>query len=140
MEKIKLKQVEEEYFKLIESKENVPVSQATETSAQPNSQTIAGLFTPTPEQQKLLQHRKELAQALLETQTETTNGNTVVQQVSTPPDIDTILRLESLPNLVENASLGREAPKDKTETETNTTQQNIQRGNKTRPAIKVSVQ
>jgi hypothetical protein len=136
MEKIKLKQVEEEYFKLIESKETAPTTQPTEgTQIGQSNQTIAGLFTPTPEQQKLLQHKQELAQALIDPQ-----GNPIVR-MSTPPDTNISFQLENLPNLVEHASLGREAPKDTTETETTeTTQQDIQGRKSFRPSIKVSVQ
>ena len=137
MEKIKLKQVEEEYFKLIESKETAPTSQTTDgAQAGQSSQTIAGLFTPTPEQQKLLQHKQELAQALLETQ-----GNPIVR-MPTPPDTNISFQLENLPNLVEHASLGREAPKDTTEekTDTEAEKKNIQGWKSSRPSIKVSVQ
>jgi hypothetical protein len=138
MEKIKLKQVEEEYFKLIESKENAPTAQPADTAqgAQSN-QTIAGLFTPTPEQQKLLQHKQELAQALLETSPPDTQAIPILR-MPTPPDQSVLFQLETLPNLVEHASLGREAPKD-AEEET-ATQQNIQGRNTVRPSIKVSVQ
>lgn len=85
MEKIKLKQVEEEYFKLIDAKE------AKAPQEQKN-----GLFSLTPDQQKLLEHRQELADALLQRQ------NSVQ---------------ENLPNLVDEApneatqdSQGRPSP------------------------------
>jgi hypothetical protein len=136
MEKIKLKQVEEEYFKLIESKENAPTAQPTDTAqgAQSN-QTIAGLFTPTPEQQKLLQHKQELAQALLETSPPDTQINPILR-MPTPPDQSVLFQLETLPNLVENASV----PKD-TEEETAGSAQKVTQGRNTvRPSIKVSVQ
>lgn len=132
MEKIKLKQVEEEYFKLIENKENAPTAQTTEGPQGAHSnQTIAGLFTPTPEQQKLLQHKQELAQALLDTE-----GNPIVR-MTTPPDTNISFQLENLPNLVEHASL-REAPKDTTEEAA--AQQDTEGRKSFRPSIKVSVQ
>ncbi len=91
MEKIKLKQVEEEYFKLIEAKETRP----QETGPRRASQSVPGLFSLTPDQQKLLEHKQELADALLQRQ------NSVQ---------------ENLPNLVDEASneaqdsQGRPAP------------------------------
>jgi hypothetical protein len=81
IEKIKLKQVEEEYYKLIESTENSTNNHHTHQSSLargsskniliPSSPTgstknIAGLYMPTPEQQTLLTHQKELMNALVE--------------------------------------------------------------------------
>ena len=145
MEKIKLKQVEEEYFKLIEAKDNTPAAQPAEngssTTTQPHNQVIAGLFTPTPEQQKLDQHRQELAQALLQSTPPDVQGNPIVR-MPTPPDISAPFQLENLPNLVENASLMARRSSDKTEeTEAGQTQEQDLQGRKsTRPSIKVSVQ
>jgi hypothetical protein len=136
MEKIKLKQVEEEYFKLMESKDNIPITQTTDGQTAQSNQTIAGLFTPTPEQQKLLQHKQELAHALLDTSPTDAQGNPIVR-MPTPPDQSVFFQLESLPNLVENAS----GSKDATETEeTKKDTETTQGGLKTRPSIKVSVQ
>jgi hypothetical protein len=72
LEKIKLKQVEEEYYKLIDqhhANTNTP-KKAQESSENPESSTIdpkliAGLYTPTPSANQLLAHRQELANALL---------------------------------------------------------------------------
>jgi len=77
IEKIKLKQVEEEYYKLIDSNdghEKHPTASRTglmrgESSnailQNGGSKKIAGLYMPTPEQQELLIHQKELANALV---------------------------------------------------------------------------
>ena len=72
MEKIKLKQVEEEYFKLIESQNantNTPKKAQNSNENSENStidpKLIAGLYTPTPSVNQLLAHRQELANALL---------------------------------------------------------------------------
>ena len=70
IEKIKLKQVEEEYYKLVDSNHNggsndkqtaVDISGA----AVPESKTIAGMYAPTPGQDQLLAHQQELAKALV---------------------------------------------------------------------------
>jgi hypothetical protein len=69
IEKIKLKQVEEEYYKLSDSHTNpgqpnksgiVDVSGAQ----QQDSRTIAGLYAPTPDQAQLILHQQELFRAL----------------------------------------------------------------------------
>ena len=68
LEKIKLKQVEEEYYKLLEhGRENqqdkhivVDLSGNTIDS----SKMVAGMFTPTPNQNQLLEKQMELAKAL----------------------------------------------------------------------------
>jgi hypothetical protein len=72
LEKIKLKQVEEEYYKLIESHHtntNTPKkgseSQETSEGSTIDPKLIAGLYTPTPSANQLLAHRQELANALL---------------------------------------------------------------------------
>jgi hypothetical protein len=68
LEKIKLKQVEEEYFKLIESQPSSGTpKKSTETTEAPtiDHKLIAGLYTPTPNVKQLLAHKQELANALL---------------------------------------------------------------------------
>lgn len=80
MEKIKLKQVEEEYFKLIEEKDKTTAQNDPNAIKQRDNKMIAGLFTPTPDQQKLLDHQQEIAVALLQ------EGN--------------------LPNLIDGATIG----------------------------------
>ena len=69
IEKIKLKQVEEEYYKLSDSHTNpgqpnksaiIDVSGAQ----QQESRTIAGLYAPTPDQAQLILHQQELFRAL----------------------------------------------------------------------------
>jgi len=77
LEKIKLKQIEEEYYKLIDTnevtdKEKKP-SQLLSTksfykdgTSESGDNSIAGLYIPTPEQIELLNHQKELANALIQ--------------------------------------------------------------------------
>jgi hypothetical protein len=72
LEKIKLKQVEEEYYKLIESYQantNTPKkaseSQETAETSSIDPKLIAGLYTPTPSINQLLAHKQELANAIL---------------------------------------------------------------------------
>lgn len=83
MEKIKLKQVEEEYFKLIEAKDTHPAHTQDGTQRRASQAIVPGLFSPTPDQQKLLEHKQELAVALLKRQ-------------------DTVT--ENLPNLVDDTA------------------------------------
>jgi hypothetical protein len=71
LEKIKLKQVEEEYYKLLEHTVNNGTNQpekslATDSSGLPvdPSKVVAGLYTPTPNQQQLLEKQVELATAI----------------------------------------------------------------------------
>jgi hypothetical protein len=89
IEKIKLKQVEEEYYKLIDSheaaeKDKAMTNQLISTKSmngnmliqnQKNSNLIAGLYMPTPEQQTLIDHQQALANALLQ------NGASLPTQV-----------------------------------------------------------
>jgi hypothetical protein len=73
LEKIKLKQVEEEYYKLIESHHtnttNTPKKasdlQETSESSAIDPKLIAGLYTPTPNVNQLLAHKQELANVLI---------------------------------------------------------------------------
>jgi hypothetical protein len=68
IEKIKLKQVEEEYFKLTDASSHGSDkqfgSEAAGTSQPPESKLIAGLYAPTPDQQGLLLHQQQLARAI----------------------------------------------------------------------------
>jgi len=77
MEKIKLKQIEEEYYKLVDTQNEDtvkhtphPPSSLTQTSEQnqndKSSRNIAGLYMPTPEQNELIIHKQELANALVQ--------------------------------------------------------------------------
>ncbi len=71
MEKIKLKQVEEEYYKLIEqAKHQTTTAPVTGTTTAPTDQppadkVIAGLYTPTPSQTDLTSHQQVLAAAVI---------------------------------------------------------------------------
>ncbi len=73
LEKIKLKQVEEEYYKLIEQSKPVGgggVSSAGPTGAatadtHPAEKTIAGLLMSTPSQNEIISHQKVLAEAVI---------------------------------------------------------------------------
>jgi hypothetical protein len=78
IEKIKLKQVEEEYYKLIETNEtnekqksnenhltSMKFTQYKNESNNKRDNNIAGLYIPTPEQNELILHQKELANALI---------------------------------------------------------------------------
>lgn len=71
IEKIKLKQVEEEYYKLSESQSNSNQNKQTTVDVsggpqqqQQDSRTIAGLYAPTPDQAQLILHQQELLRAL----------------------------------------------------------------------------
>jgi hypothetical protein len=68
IEKIKLKQVEEEYYKLTESHGGAAQGEkhtAVDVSGGPqDSRTIAGLYAPTPDQAQLILHQQELLRAL----------------------------------------------------------------------------
>ena len=101
IEKIKLKQVEEEYYKLIESGEHnnnnhhanqsslargISKNQLVSSSPTNSVKNIAGLYMPTPEPQSLLSHQKELANALIE------NG------VTFPTKVDGSLSLQEKEN------------------------------------------
>jgi hypothetical protein len=90
MEKIKLKQVEEEYFKLIEAKEAHPPQ---------GQQGQPGLYVPTPDQQKLLEHKQELAVALLQGQPTTQENlpnliDEAVQERGQPPSAPTTVSVQ----------------------------------------------
>jgi hypothetical protein len=72
MEKIKLKQVEEEYYKLIESHGGSSGSGSSGAGAEPTTghdkhheKHIAGLYTPTPDVSELLSHQQQIARALM---------------------------------------------------------------------------
>lgn len=69
IEKIKLKQVEEEYFKVGDSATkdkhlHTDLSGNTTVAGTQDSKVIAGIFAPTPDQDTLLQHQQRLAQAV----------------------------------------------------------------------------
>jgi hypothetical protein len=59
MEKIKLKQVEEEYFKLTEPANH---DKHIYTDGVPDTKLLAGLYSPTPETRDLLVHQQDLVQ------------------------------------------------------------------------------
>lgn len=68
MEKIKLKQIEEEYQKLIESQTHHAhphEKQYVNDSSSMETKMIAGLYTPTPSQGELMSHKQELANVLV---------------------------------------------------------------------------
>jgi len=89
LEKIKLKQVEEEYYKLIDSNDAADKDKQHTTHLMnmksisgnefqqygKTSRNIAGLYMPTPEQQQLLDHQQTLANALVQ------NGTNLHPQV-----------------------------------------------------------
>lgn len=68
IEKIKLKQVEEEYYKLLEHGGNNQQDKHTVVDLSGGvidpSKMVAGMFTPTPNQNQLLEKQAELAKAL----------------------------------------------------------------------------
>ena len=66
IEKIKLRQVEEEYYKLTESSATQSATKTldTLTNQVPDSKIIAGLYTPTPAQNELIRTEQQLAKAL----------------------------------------------------------------------------
>lgn len=68
LEKIKLKQVEEEYYKLLEATTATQHDKHTvidlSGNAVDSSKMVAGMFTPTPSQNQLLEKQMELAKAL----------------------------------------------------------------------------
>jgi hypothetical protein len=59
LEKIKLKQVEEEYFKLIETNSDKHHGSQPPTN-EIDAKSIAGLYSPTPQQNELVSHRDAL--------------------------------------------------------------------------------
>lgn len=68
IEKIKLKQVEEEYYKWLDAQQptNTAVVDVSGASVEKKeSKTIAGLYTPTPDTAQLLNHQQQIANALL---------------------------------------------------------------------------
>jgi hypothetical protein len=89
MEKIKLKQVEEEYFKLTEPANHDKHSYADSI---PDTKMLAGLYSPTPQTNDLLVHQEGLAQPPFSTlrvdglpNTEATRGETSPTSQSTVP-------------------------------------------------------
>ena len=68
IEKIKLKQVQEEYFKVLESlEEHHAPGQAPVPPGGIQQNMVAGMFNPTPTQAQLQEHQAVLARALLPT-------------------------------------------------------------------------
>jgi hypothetical protein len=72
IEKLKLKQIDEEYYKAVDSNQNrgsndknttIEVTGSVGNSSE--SKTIAGMYAPTPGQDQLLAHQQELAKALV---------------------------------------------------------------------------
>ena len=71
IEKIKLKQVEEEYYKLVDSNHSSnsgsierPAIVEVSGTVVPENKMIAGMYAPTPGQDQLLAHQQELAKIL----------------------------------------------------------------------------
>ena len=66
MEKIKLKQVEEEYYKLMDTQSSTDKHHTVDVSGSSieTSKMVGGLFVPTPSTEELLQKQKELAKAI----------------------------------------------------------------------------
>lgn len=70
MEKIKLKQVEEEYYKLVEhekhgTKAETMTNSTTNEQQDKHDRHIAGLYTPTPDVSQMLMHQQQIAKALM---------------------------------------------------------------------------
>jgi Protein of unknown function (DUF4231) len=67
LEKIKLKQVEEEYYKLLDNPSGVPTDKHTVVDVSGSqvdpSKVVGGMFVPTPSTDQLLQKQVELAKA-----------------------------------------------------------------------------
>lgn len=74
LEKIKLKQIEEEYYKWLDNQQNSTTQAKAKIEdnhtihnsekSQIDEKTIAGLYTPTPDQNQLIKHQREIAHAL----------------------------------------------------------------------------
>jgi hypothetical protein len=85
LEKIKLKQVEEEYFKLIET--NSDKHHSSQQTTEIDAKSIAGLYAPTPQQNELVSHRDSLlARAISGRQVESHNERrgSVAAQAAAP--------------------------------------------------------
>lgn len=72
LEKLKLKQVEEEYYKVQDNEKKTDEKQA-EQGATPDK-TIAGMFSPTPNQMQLSAHQQELAKAIVQISSNLVDG------------------------------------------------------------------
>lgn len=95
LEKIKLKQVEEEYYKLLEASSGSHNDKHTIVDLSGNtvdpSKMVAGMFTPTPSQNQLLEKQMELAKALGLTSTNTLHPiqGAVINEKAATPDTKT---------------------------------------------------
>lgn len=93
IEKIKLKQVSEEYYKQLEHS-----SEESQQGKQGQAaKTVAGMFQPTPTQRELLEYKADIARALQEV--DGTSGNAV-----TKPYANTLIRLPSVDGSEDEAS------------------------------------
>jgi hypothetical protein len=85
IEKIKLRQVEEEYYKLTESSSTQTATKTMDvlTNQVPDSKIIAGLYTPTPAQNELIRTEQELVKAL--SQARVDGASSDAQRTASPP-------------------------------------------------------
>jgi hypothetical protein len=95
IEKIKLKQVEEEYYKLVDTQSEDSAKHAAhhpngteQTNGQihsdKSSRNIAGLYLPTPEQNELISHKQELANALIQNGVKLEKNDSPVKKINIP--------------------------------------------------------
>lgn len=64
LERIRMKQIQEEYFKLLDSKEKGPVDLSGNGVGPVDGRSVAGMYLPTPDQHVLQERRQELARAI----------------------------------------------------------------------------
>lgn len=72
LEKLKLKQVEEEYYKVQDNEKKTDEKQAEQGGTA--DKTIAGMFSPTPSQMQLNAHQQELAKAIVQISSNLVDG------------------------------------------------------------------
>jgi len=94
IEKIKLRQVEEEYYKLVDTQNEESIKHAPNHPPSTDqgkdlhdksSRNIAGLYMPTPEQNELIIHTQELANALVQNGVKLENTTSVKKLTIQPP-------------------------------------------------------
>lgn len=97
IEKIKLKQIEEEYYKLTDShgtanqgdKHTIVDVSGAQQQQQQDSRTIAGLYAPTPDQAQLILHQQELLRALSPQRLDGRPQNAPTATTQSSPQIET---------------------------------------------------
>jgi hypothetical protein len=115
MEKIKLKQVEEEYYKSIDHtlETNSQKSGHHDLSGNTtNSRTIAGLYHPTPDMDQLLSYQQDLAKAILKPKPAIRVGNGPKDSTKAASQLpETIAEEDAIPaQATRRSSIGAKAP------------------------------